>query len=93
MEFNGQRRNSPYVTKWSLDVQREIQKELAVRVGYGGSRGVDLPIGGTPDSVINSNQLANPDLELGVRLDGTRESPFLGDAATFQHGQSRSAIG
>ncbi len=78
--FNDQHRDSPYITKWSLDIQREIKKDLAVKVGYVGSRGSDLPIGGTLDSVININQLADPYLELGDRLNDRRENPFRGDA-------------
>lgn len=77
--FNDQYRDSPYITKWSVDVQREIGKDVAAKVGYVGSRGSDLPIGGTLNSVVNINQLADPYLALGERLNERRRNPFRGD--------------
>lgn len=35
--------DQPYVQQWSLDVQREVAKNMVVAVGYYGSRGVHLP--------------------------------------------------
>ena len=78
--FNDQFRDSPYITKWSVDVQREIGRDVALKAGYVGSRGSDLPIGGTLNSVININQLADPYLSLGSRLNEQRPNPFRGDS-------------
>ncbi len=78
--FNDQYRDSPYITKWSLDVQREIGKNVAAKAGYVGSRGTNLPIGGTRNSVININQLSDPFLALGDRLNDQHRNPFHGDS-------------
>lgn len=78
--FNDQHRDSPYITKWSLDFQHSLGAGLAVKAGYVGSRGADLPIGGTLDAVINVNQLADPHLALGERLNERLPNPFRGDA-------------
>lgn len=77
--FNDQHRDSPYIKKWSLDLQREIGREVAVKVGYVGSQGTNLPIGGTFDSVVNINQLADNGLSLGDRLNERHPNPFFGD--------------
>lgn len=79
--FNEQFRASPYLHKWSLDVQRDIGREIAVKVGYVGSRGADWPIGGTRDSSVNINQL--PDSALALSTDQLNErvaNPFYGDS-------------
>ncbi len=78
--FNDQHRDSPYIKKWSLDLQRDIGREVAMKVGYVGSQGADLPIGGTLNSVININQLADPYLALGDRLNEQYANPFRGDS-------------
>ena len=78
--FNEQFRSSPYIHKWSLDVQRDIGTDLVVKVGYVGSAGADLPIGGTADSTININQLDESYLSLGDRLNDKYPNPFFGDS-------------
>ena len=78
--FNDQYRDSPHINKWSLDLQRDIGRKVAAKVGYVGSRGSNLPIGGTLNSVININQLADPYLALGDRLNEEYANPFLGDS-------------
>ncbi len=76
--FNDQFRQSPYIHKWSLDFQRDIGTDLVVKAGYVGSQGVDLPIGGTNNSVININQLPDSYLSLGDRLNEQYPNPFYG---------------
>ncbi len=76
--FNEQFRASPYIHKWSFDFQRDIGNDLALKLGYVGSAGVDLPIGGTNNSVININQLPNQYLTLGERLNEEYPNPFYG---------------
>ena len=78
--FNEQFRASPYVQKWSLDYQRDLGRDMAIKVGYVGSRGSDLAIGGTNDSVVNINQLQDRYLALGDRLNELHPNPFLGDS-------------
>lgn len=76
--FNEQFRASPYINKWSLDIQRDIGNDLAFKVGYVGSQGADLPIGGTGNSTININQLSDQYLSLGDRLNEQWPNPFYG---------------
>lgn len=79
--FNEQFRASPYLHKWSLDVQRDIGREIAVKVGYVGSRGADWPIGGTRDSSVNINQLPDSALALSTdQLNKRVTNPFYGDS-------------
>ena len=78
--FNEQFRASPYINKWSLDLQRDIGNDLAVKIGYVGSQGADIPIGGTNNSSININQLADQYLSLGDRLNDEYPNPFYGDS-------------
>ena len=78
--FNEQYRKSPVIRKWSLDVQRDLGNETALKIGYVGSSGKDLAIGGTFDSVVNINQLADPYLALGERLNRRYPNPFYGNA-------------
>ena len=78
--FNEQYRKSPVIRKWSLDVQRDLGNETALKIGYVGSSGKDLAIGGTFDSVVNINQLADPYLALGERLNQRYPNPFYGNA-------------
>ncbi len=78
VHFNEQFRASPYINKWSLDVQRDIGTDLAFKVGYVGSQGADLAIGGTNNARININQLADQYLSLGDRLNEQYPNPFYG---------------
>ena len=78
--FNEQFRASPYINKWSLDLQRDIGNDLAVKIGYVGSQGADIPIGGTNNSVININQLADQYLSLEDRLNDQYPNPFYDDS-------------
>ena len=78
--FNDQHRDSPAIRKWSFDLQREVGRDLALKLGYVGSQGINLPIGGTFNSVVNVNQLFDPYLALGDRLNEQHENPFFGDS-------------
>ena len=79
--FNDQFKESPYITKWSLDYQRDLGQNLAAKVGYVGSRGSNLGIGGTNNSTTNINQLDSSFLGLGSALDEQLPNPFFGNAA------------
>ena len=63
-----------------MDLQRDIGQDLVVKIGYVGSRGSSLPIGGTADSRVNINQLADSYLSLGDRLNEQHPNPFYGDS-------------
>ena len=78
--FNEQHRDSPYIRKWSLDLQRDIGRDVAVKVGYVGSQGTNLPIGGTLNSVLNINQLADSYIARGSQLNEQYSNPFFGDS-------------
>ena len=77
--FNEQYRKSPVIWKWSLDMQRDLGNETALKMGYVGSRGRDLAVGGTMDSVLNINQLADRYLTLGDGLNRRYPNPFYGN--------------
>jgi hypothetical protein len=95
LHFNDQFRESPYITKWSIDYQRDIGDNLAVKVGYVGSKGSQLSIGGPNDATTNINQLDESFLGLGSALDEQLPNPFFGnpafgnfaDRATLPRGQ------
>ncbi len=77
--FNDQYRDSPHIRKWSMDLQRDIGRGVALKIGYVGSQGKNLPLGGTLDSVVNINQLADEHLSAGDRLNERHANPFFGD--------------
>ena len=79
--FNDQYRDSPYIQKWSLDLQRNIGNTTVVKAGYVGSKGTSLPIGGTLNSVININQLPDSYLALGDQLNEPYANPFYGNSS------------
>ena len=78
--FNDQFKQSPYVSKWSFDYQRDIGDNLALKVGYVGSRGSSLGIGGTNNATTNINQLDSSSLGLGEALNEELPNPFFGNA-------------
>ena len=79
LNFNDQFKESPYITKWSIDYQHEFENNVAFKAGYVGSRGSSLGIGGTMNSRTNINQLATEFLGLGSALDDPIPNPFFGD--------------
>jgi hypothetical protein len=78
--FNDQFKESPFITKWSIDVQHEFSGGIAVKIGYVGSKGNNLGIGGTANSTTNINQLDTRFLALGDALDDELPNPFFGDS-------------
>ena len=76
VNFNDQFRRSPYFQKWSIDIQRDIGSTFAVSVGYLGSKGSSLAIGGTGDNTVNINQLDPQYLSMGTALDELLPNPF-----------------
>jgi hypothetical protein len=81
LRFNDQNAQAPFISQYSIDIQRELGAGLAFKVGYLGSRGADLWIGGTNDSEVNINQLDPSFLSLGSALNDAVPNPFFGNAA------------
>jgi hypothetical protein len=81
IRFNDQFAKSPYVQQWSVDIQHELGAAFAFKIGYLGSKGTDLWIGGTADSEVNINQLDPQFLSLGAALNDLVANPFFGNAA------------
>ena len=79
--FNDQNKQSPYLSKWSFDYQRDIGNNLALKIGYVGSRGSSLGIGGTNNATTNINQLDPSFLGMGDALNDQLPNPFFGNAA------------
>ena len=63
--------------QYSLDWQRELPGQMALAVGYMGSRSERLGLGGTSDSTLNINQLDPDYLSLGTALQQTVREPVL----------------
>src|SRR5437870_4329350 len=53
IDFVTQDRQSPYVQQYSIDVQRELRGNMAVSIGYIGSRGDNLGYGGAGAAFVN----------------------------------------
>jgi hypothetical protein len=95
IEFIDQNKGAPRVQQWSVDVQRELPGNMAVSIGYLGSRGDDLGLGGTVDTAVNINQLDPQFMSLGSALLQQVPNPFFGVAqagglstlATIERGQ------
>ncbi len=81
VRFNDQFSQSPYMQQWSFDVQRELGAGMAFKIGYLGSRGNDLRLGGTTDAEVNINQLDPSFLSLGAALNDPVPNPFFGNPA------------
>jgi len=69
------------VQQYSFDFQRELPGQMAIAVGYMGSRSERLLIGGTVDATVNINQLDPQYLSLGTALQQSVPNPFFGNPA------------
>lgn len=76
--FIDQNKEAPVVQQWSVDVQRELPARMAITVGYMGSRGKNLGLGGTIDTAVNMNQLDPQFLSMGSALLELVPNPFFG---------------
>jgi hypothetical protein len=81
VHFIDQFGKSAYVQQYSVDVQHELPGEIALTVGYVGSRSIHLGIGGTIDSTVNINQLDPRFQSLGTALQERVPNPFFNNAA------------
>jgi hypothetical protein len=71
---------SPYVYQYSAEFQKELPGNMALAIGYLGSRTERIRIGGT-GSGLYVNQLDPSFLTLGSDLDEYVDNPFYGDPA------------
>ena len=81
IDFVDQDSKPGYLHQYSLDWQRELPGEMAIALGYMGSRSERLSVGGTSDSTININQLDPQYMSLGTALQQTVANPFFGNPA------------
>jgi hypothetical protein len=79
LTFVDQFRHSPYVDRFSVDVQRQWIAGIVASVAYVGSRSHQLSVGGIDAGVVNINQLDPRLLSLGAALLDQVPNPFFGD--------------
>ncbi len=80
VSFVDQNRAAAYMQQYSLDIQRELPGNIALTVGYVGSRGTNLQLGGISNGAMNINQLA-PQFMSRTDLQTRVANPFFGTAA------------
>jgi trimeric autotransporter adhesin len=80
LSFVDQNREAAYMQQYSLDIQRELPGNVALTVGYVGSRGSGLQLGGINNGGVNINQLA-PQFMSRADLQTRVTNPFFGTAA------------
>jgi len=80
VSFVDQNREAAYMQQYSLDIQRELPGNIALTVGYVGSRGTNLQLGGISNGGVNINQLA-PQFMSRIDLQTRGANPFFGTAA------------
>ena len=81
IDFVDQNSKPGYVHQYSFDWQRELPGQMAIAIGYMGSRSERLTLGGTVDATVNINQLDPQHLSLGAALQQTVPNPFFGNPA------------
>ena len=80
-------RTHPKFQTWSLDLQRELGNNVVATVGYLGSKGSDLAIGGTTDSSTPINQLS-PEIAAAQGDNLNTQVPNPGGDGTVTLGQA-----
>ncbi len=80
VSFVDQNRKAAYMQQYSLDIQRELPGSIALTIGYVGSRGTSLQLGGVNNGGINLNQLA-PQFMSRTDLQTRVANPFFGTPA------------
>ncbi len=80
VSFVDQNRKAAYMQQYSLDIQRELPGNIALTVGYVGSRGTNLQLGGISNGGVNINQLA-PQFMSRADLQTRVPNPFFGTEA------------
>jgi hypothetical protein len=80
ISFVDQNREAAYLQQYSLDIQRELPANIALTIGYVGSRGTSLQLGGINNGGVNLNQLA-PQFMSRADLQTRVKNPFFGTPA------------
>jgi hypothetical protein len=80
ISYVDQNSSAPRVQQYSVDLQRELPGSQSISVGYMGSRGDHLSLGGSSDVGVNINQLDPKYLTLGTALNQSLPNPFFGIA-------------
>jgi hypothetical protein len=91
ISYVDQNSTAPRVQQWSIDVQRELPRSMAITASYLGSRGDDLSLGGSNDVAVNINQLDPKYMALGSALTAQVPNPFFGNPAFAGTGLGSSA--
>ena len=90
LNFVDQFRKSAYVHQYSVELQRELARQIVVSVGYVGSRSENLSLGGTNSNTVNINQVDPRSLSLGSALLASVDNPMFGNAAFGALGRQRT---
>jgi hypothetical protein len=78
ISYVDQNRKAPRVQQYSVDIQFQLPDNMAISVGYVGSRSDHLGLGGSNDTPVNINQLDPKYLSLGSALTQNVPNPFFG---------------
>ena len=78
IEFIDQDKGAPWVQQYSVDLQRDLGRSVAVGIEYVGATGRSLGLGGSNDALVNINQLDPKHLSLGPALLEPVPNPFYG---------------
>jgi hypothetical protein len=78
ISYVDQHRGAPRVQQYSVDIQRQLPWDMAIKIGYVGARGDHLGMGGTADTPVNINQVDPKYLSLGSALSQPVPNPFFG---------------
>jgi hypothetical protein len=78
ISYVDQNRKAPRVQQYSVDIQRQLPWDMAIKIGYIGARGDQLGMGGTVDTAVNINQVDPKYLSLGSALSQQVPNPFFG---------------
>ena len=78
ISYIDQNRGAPRVQQYSVDIQRELPDNMAIKIGYVGARSDRLGLGGSNDAPVNINQVDPKYLSLGSALAQPVANPFFG---------------
>jgi hypothetical protein len=78
ISYVDQNRKAPRVQQYSIDIQFQLPENMAISIGYVGSRSDHLGLGGSADTPVNINQVDPKYLALGSALSQSVPNPFFG---------------
>jgi trimeric autotransporter adhesin len=99
IDFIDQNKGAPRVHQYAIDVQRQLQDDVAVSIGYMGSTGRDIGYGGYTNTGIEINQIDPASLpkDAGGRWDAAAlrrsvPNPFFGVPGAGELGTSPAIL-